>query len=212
VRLTVHTFLTLDGVMQSPGEAEEDPTSDFTRGGWLVPYADQKMGDIVEGWFARCEAVLLGRTTYTLMEPYWSQVTDPDNGTATALNQGKKYVVSTTMTDAPWGDSTVIGQDGDVIAAITELKNHPGDGELQIHGSAQLAQTLHRAGLIDEYRLLTFPVTVGSGKRLFEADAPPLGFTVVDSAVTSTGAVYVAAVPQAITTGTFAVVDGKEAV
>lgn len=152
------------------------------------------------------------RTTYGLMEPYWCQVTDPDNGVATALNKGKKYVVSTTITDAPWGDSTVIGAGGDVIAAVTELKNGPGNGEIQIHGSAQLAATLHAAGLIDEYRLLTFSVTVGAGKRLFEPDAPPRGFTVIDSAVTSTGAVYTAAVPQDITTGAFTVVAGKESV
>lgn len=102
MRLTAHTFCTLDGVMQGPGGAEEDPEGGFTAGGWLVPYAEKDMGEIVESWFARCTAVLLGRTTYAMMESYWSTVTDPDNGVATVLNHGRKYVVSTTMEHASW--------------------------------------------------------------------------------------------------------------
>src|SRR5260370_36819469 len=102
VKLTVHTFLTLDGVMQGPGGADEDRSGGFERGGWLVPLSDADMGEIAESWCARAEAILLGRKTYETMRAYWSQVTDPGNGTAAKLNRGRKYVASNTMTNADW--------------------------------------------------------------------------------------------------------------
>jgi len=184
MKLTVHTFLTLDGVMQGPGGADEDRTGGFDRGGWLIPFSDADMGEIVESWFARTEAVLLGRNTYETMRAYWSQVTDPASGPATKLNYGRKYVASNTLTNADWGDTTVLS--GDVIAQVTDLKKQGGERELQVHGSALLAQSLHTAGLIDEYRLLVFPVTVGAGKRLFTDHAPALGYTLLESRITGT--------------------------
>jgi dihydrofolate reductase len=208
MKLTVHTFLTLDGVMQGPGGADEDRTGGFDRGGWLIPFSDADMGEIVESWFARTEAVLLGRNTYETMRAYWSQVTDPASGPATKLNYGRKYVASNTLTDADWGDTTVLS--GDVIAQVTDLKKQGGEGELQVHGSALLAQSLHTAGLIDEYRLLVFPVTVGAGKRLFTDHAPALGYTLLESRITGTGVQYQALAPKAFQAGGLTVQEGKE--
>ena len=206
MKLTVHTFLTQDGVMQGPGGAEEDTSGGFTRGGWLIPYADEDMGSIVDSWFARAEAILFGRTTFEMMRSFWPQVTDPDDA-ATALNSLPKYVVSSTLQDPAWAGTTVLT--GDPLAAVRELKEQQG-GELQVHGSAQLAASLHGAGLVDEYRLLVFPVTVGAGKRLFTEDAPPSGFTLAESRVTSTGAVYTALAPAAFSSGEVTVEDGRE--
>lgn len=131
MKLTLHTFLTVDGVMQAPGP-DEDTTGDFAYGGWLVPFADQDMGTIVDGWFGKADAILLGRTTYDMMFPYWSQVTDPDNIAAVKLNQQPKYVVSSTLHDPAWPNTIVLS--GNIIERVTELKEKPGD-ELQIHGS-----------------------------------------------------------------------------
>ena len=209
MKLVAHTFLTLDGVMQGPGGAGEDRSGGFGRGGWLVPFSDADMGTIVESWFARTEAILLGRHTYETMRAYWSQVTDPANSVAAKLNHGRKYVASNTLTSADWGDATVLR--GDVIGQIADLRTG-GRGELQVHGSARLAQALHAAGLIDEYRLLVFPVTVGPGKRLFTDDAPPRGYTLLESRTTRAGAVYQVLVPKDFEVGGFTVRDGREAV
>jgi len=143
------------------------------------------------------------------MFPYCSQVTDPNNIAGVKLNAQPKYVVSSTLRDPKWHATTVLS--GDVIEEVTKLKNRPG-GELKIHGSWALAQSLHRAGVIDEYRLLVFPVAVGRGKRLFPDDAPATGFRLTDSATTSTGAVYSALTPAPFEAGTAEVVESKEAV
>ncbi len=196
MRITVHTFLTIDGVMQGPGGPQEDTRGGFAHGGWMVPFADDDFGEIVESWFARTEAVLLGRTTYGLMQPYWSAVTDPDNTVARILNHGRKYVVSTTMKSADWGKTTILRSLDDV----RELKAQEG-GELQIHGSAGLAAALHAEGLIDEYRLVTFPVTVGTGKQLFTAQAPASGYELITSRTTGAGATYLELRPTAFDGG-----------
>jgi dihydrofolate reductase len=198
MKLTLHTFLTLDGVMQGPGAPDEDTSNGFTRGGWLVPFVDQDFGEIVEGWFAKATAILIGRTTYSMFYPYWSAVTEPDNVVAASLNGLPKYVASTTLRDPEWHATTVLPDD--LEGRVRELKQQPGD-ELQIHGSWVLARTLHEAGLIDEYRLLVFPTTVGSGKRLFAEDAPPTGFTMVDSRTTSKGVAYSVLRPAAFEVG-----------
>jgi len=207
MKLTVHSFLTLDGVMQGPGALDEDTTGGFDRGGWLVPYADQDMGEIVDSWFAKAEAILLGRNTYAMMQAYWTQVSDPDNVVAAALNGLPKFVASTVLRDPDWHDTSVLT--GDVVEEIRRLKERPG-GELQVHGSWELARGLHEAGLVDEYRLLVFPVCVGAGKRLFTDSAPATGFTLVSSRTTSTGAVYSALTPIPFTVGGIEVVDGKD--
>jgi dihydrofolate reductase len=210
MKLVTHAFLTLDGVMQGPVGADEDRSGGFGRGGWLVPYSDAHLGVIVESWFARTEAILLGRNTYETMRAHWSQVTDPASGAAARLNHGRKYVASNTLTDAGWGDTTVLS--GDVVGQVADLKHGGGRGELQVHGSARLAQALHAAGLIDEYRLLVFPVTVGAGKRLFTDDAPARGFSLLESRSTRAGALYQVLVPAGFAAGNVTVQDGREAI
>lgn len=210
MKLTLHTFLSLDGVMQGPAGVEEDPSGGFESGGWLVPHVDDDFGRIVTRWFAEADAILLGRTTYDMMAPYWSAVTDPENPVATALNTLPKHVVSTTLRDPSWPGSTVISEN--VVEAVARLKSQPGR-ELQVHGSCGLAHSLHDAGLIDEYRLLVFPVIVGEGKRLFREGCVPATLSLVDTQVTSAGAVAHTFVPAGpLGTGSFLVKDGKEAV
>lgn len=205
MRLTLHAFLTLDGVIQGPASADEDTTGGFERGGWLVPYIDEDFADIVGGWFHLADAILLGRTTYDEMFPYWSQVNDPANPAAVKLNGRPKYVASRTLTNPQWQHTTVL--DGDVLAHIRDLKEQPG-GELQVHGSCMLARDLHAAGLIDEYRLLVFPVVVGQGKRLFTDGMPASGFTVNQARTTAAGATYTALTPTPFRTGS--VFEGQE--
>ena len=208
MKLTLNTFLSLDGVMQGPGGPDEDRTGGFDLGGWVVPFVDEDFGAVVSGWFARTDEVLLGRTTYDMMQTFWSQVTDPDDVVATVLNTRPKHIVSTTLRDPSWHNSSVIA--GDVVAAVEQLKARPG-GELQVHGSCGLAHTLHDAGLIDEYRLIIFPVVVGSGKRLFQGGSVPGSFTLVDSTATTKGAVALTLQPAgALGVGDIDVIDGRE--
>jgi dihydrofolate reductase len=124
MKLTLHAFLSVDGVMQGPGGFEEDRSGGFDRGGWLVPYADQDMGEIVTGWFAEADAILLGRTTYDMMSAFWSQVTDPDDAVAAALNTKPKYVASTTLRNPSWANTSVLV--GDVLARVRRLKEREG--------------------------------------------------------------------------------------
>jgi dihydrofolate reductase len=186
MELIVTTFVTLDGVMQGPGGADEDRSNGFDQGGWLVPWVDQDFGEIMTAWFANADEILLGRTTYDLMFPYWSQMADADDVVAQKLNHRPKHIVSRTLRSPEWANSLVI--DGDVVEAVKTLKGKPG-GELQVHGSAQLVQTLNQRNLVDEYRLLMFPVVVGAGKRLFGDGTVPTGFKTVENRTTSTGAV-----------------------
>ena len=209
MKLTVHTFVTLDGVMQGPGGADEDTSNGFDRGGWVVPHIDEDFGRIVDGWFAQVDEFLLGRTTYDMMQAFWSQITDPADRVAAALNTLPKHVVSTTLTDPTWQNTTVISTD--VVGAVSALKDKPGR-ELQVHGSWQLVRTLHDAGLVDEYRLMVFPVVLGSGKRLFAEGAATSGFTLVDSDVTSAGVIYQVLRPAQFRTGGITIEDGKEVI
>ncbi len=210
MKLTVHTFLSLDGVMQGPGGPDEDRSGGFDRGGWVVPFVDDGFGAVVDGWFRETDEILLGRTTYDMMYAFWSTVTDPDDRVATILNTRPKHIVSTTLTDPSWNNATVI--DRDVVDAVRALKQRPG-GELQVHGSCALAHTLHDAGLIDEYRLIIFPVVVGGGKRLFPDGSVPGSLTLVGSTVTTTGAVAMTLRPAgSLGTGDIEVVDGREVI
>jgi dihydrofolate reductase len=128
MELMVTTFVTMDGVMQGPGSADEDTSNGCDQGGWVVPFADQDFGEIVDAWIARADEILLGRTTYELMFPYWSQMTDPDEVVARQLNNLPKHIVSRTLRSPEWANSSVI--DGDVVEAVKALKDRPG-GELQ---------------------------------------------------------------------------------
>lgn len=193
MRLTVNTFLSIDGVMQGPGGTDEDPSNGFDRGGWLVPLADEDMDQLVSGWFRQADALLLGRTTYEMMQPYWEPVTDPSDPVADSLNHLPKYLVSSTITNPTWRNTTVISSDP--MLAVAAIKDQ-GQGELQVHGSYQLARALYEAGLVDEYRLLIFPVVVGTGKRLFEDAAAPSSFMVTGSHVTKSGVVALSLLPR----------------
>ncbi|MGW5381534.1 dihydrofolate reductase family protein [Nocardia sp. NPDC003963] len=215
MEISVNVFISLDGVMQGPGAVQEDPSEGFERGGWLVPHSTAGQLDPVEGWFRRAEALLLGRTTFELMRSYWPLVTDEDNAVATALNTGKKYVVSNTLADddTNWGDTTVLR--GDFIEQVRRLKERPG-GELQVHGSWQLVRGLHDAGLVDTYRLLQFPVVIGDGKRLF-ADGVPASYQITESEILTGGAGAILLTLsqtqfRTISAGEFAVQDGMEAI
>lgn len=208
MRLVVHEFLTLDGVIQGPGGPDEDETGGFTRGGWGVPYFDDEVGSIVDSWFARTAEILFGRTTYRMMADYWPLVTDPDDRVAAVLNRVPKHVVSSSADGLDWDGALLL--EGDVVEAVTALKARPG-GELQVHGSALLAGALVAAGLVDELRLLTFPITVGDGKRLFPPDAAPSGFRSLEARALTNGSTYVALEPEPFRIGEFVVdEDGRE--
>ena len=186
MRLTLHTFLTLDGVMQAPGGPDEDRDGGFAHGGWSFPYGDADFGTAMTGWFEHASAFLLGRKTYEIFSAYWPQVTDPGDPIAAKLNALPKYVASATLTSADWRNSSILA--GDVVAEAAKLKEQPGD-ELQVHGSGGLAHTLIDHDLIDEYRLLLFPVHLGSGKKLFREGARAAALRLTGATTTGAGVV-----------------------
>jgi dihydrofolate reductase len=183
--LTLTTFLTLDGVMQAPGGPTEDPSGSFPHGGWLVPHADADMGMIMSEIFSKADAFLLGRTTYDIFAAYWPRITSPDDPIASKLNSLPKYVASRTRTKFSWSGTALVR---DIAKEVVVLKKRF-PREVQVHGSCGLAQTLIENDLVDEYRLLIFPVILGTGKRLFGAGAVPAALTLVRSNTTSTGVV-----------------------
>lgn len=183
-KLTMTTFVSLDGVAQAPGGPEEDPSSGFEQGGWLVPFADEDMGEIMTEWFSHAGGFVLGRTTYEIFAGYWPHVGD-DNPVANPLNRLPKYVASTTLDHVEWNNATLL--EGDAADAVAALKD--GDGaDLQVHGSIGFAQTLMAHNLIDVYRLWVYPVVLGHGKRLFR-DGLPTTLRLIDHVRTSTGVV-----------------------
>jgi dihydrofolate reductase len=186
VRLTLHAFLTLDGVVQSPGDPNEDPDGPFEYGGWQFAYGDEEVGAAVVGWLQNAEAFLLGRKTYQIFSGYWPNITDPDNPVATKLNALPKHVASTTLVSVEWAHSSLLG--ADVPAEVARLKAQPG-GELQVHGSGGLARTLIDHDLVDEYRLLHYPLHLGAGKRLFQSGIRAGALRLVSSATTRAGVV-----------------------
>jgi dihydrofolate reductase len=183
-KLVVSTFLTLDGVMQAPGGPGEDPSGGFTHEGWSVNYWDEVMGTTMGESLDRPFALLLGRKTYEIFAAHWPRVTD-DPG-ADALNGATKYVASTTLDKVDWSNSILI--EGDVAGEVAKLKDEYGP-ELLVFGSSHLIQTLLEHDLVDEFRLMIFPVMVGKGKRLFGDGTVPGGLKLTDSKTSTTGVV-----------------------
>jgi len=182
-KVVVGTFLTVDGVMQAPGGPDEDREGGFEHGGWSVNYWDDVMGQIITESTVQAGALLLGRKTYEIFAAHWPRVSD-DDPVAAKLNSVPKYVASRTLDQATWNNTTLIR--GDVAEAVAKLKEQPG-GEIQVHGSGDLIQTLMKHDLVDEYRLWVFPVLLGKGKRLFAEGTIPGGLKLVETKTFSTG-------------------------
>jgi dihydrofolate reductase len=184
MRLTVTMFQSVDGVTQAPGAPDEDRSGGFEHGGWTVPYGDDDFGRSMADWFTEASAFLLGRKTYEIFAAHWPRVTDDGDPIASRLNRLPKYVASRTLDRAGWDNTTIIK--GNVQEEVAKLKRQPG-GELQVHGSGDLIQTLTAHDLVDEYRLLVFPVVLGSGKRLFPEGTTPNALRLIGTKTTSKG-------------------------
>jgi dihydrofolate reductase len=180
-RVMVTTMLSLDGVMQAPGGPEEDASDGFAFGGWTVPFVDEQGLEAKTAELSVPFDLLLGRRTYEIFAGYWP--TDANSAIGKPLNDATKYVASRSHPSLDWGPSVLIEDAAEGVAA---LKQEDGP-ELQVHGSGNLAQTLIRHGLVDEYHLWVFPVVLGQGKRLFEDGTVPATLRLVDSQISKTG-------------------------
>jgi dihydrofolate reductase len=200
-KLIVSAFLTLDGVMQAPGGPGEDDSGGFTHGGWSVNYWDDQMGQVMGEATSRPFAMVLGRRTFDIMAAYWPHAPEEEGGKV--FNEATKYVASRGRPDLEaWSNSVLI--EGDAAEGLAALKAEDGP-ELQVHGSANLIQTLLRHNLVDQFRLWVFPLVIGSGKRLFSEGTIPSGLTLVDHKVSTTGVVIGTYEPAGeIATGSFA--------
>jgi dihydrofolate reductase len=185
-RLVVNENVTLDGVMQSPADPNEDRRDGFERGGWAPPYFDQVMGDAAAEGMAKDGAMLFGRRTFEQFASFWPTQPD-DNPFAAVLNNRRKYVASRTLEEPlAWRNSTLL--QGDAMEAVAELKKQPED-DLVVLGSGELVRSLMQANLVDEYVLLIHPLVLGSGRRLFVDDGPSESLRLVDTKTTTTGVV-----------------------
>ncbi|MBM7774558.1 dihydrofolate reductase [Actinokineospora baliensis] len=198
-RLVVTTSLSLDGVMQSPGIPDEDTSGGFELGGWLVPHFDESLAALEQSG-----ALLIGRRTYDIFAAFWPKVPD-DDPIGKIMNNTQKYVVSTTLRDPHWQNTTVLS--GDVVAEITDLKQR--EGEIHVPGSGNLIQTLLANDLVDEFRLTHFPVLLGSGKKLFADGTHPAGLKLVNTMITKTGVIAATYVRDGdVKIGSFALEQG----
>src|ERR687894_1326452 len=184
VKLTTNTNVSVDGVMQGLGGPEEDRSGGFERGGWAMPHFDSETAALTGQVYQRADAFLFGRRTYEVFAGSWGAMADSDDPIAVALNTRPKYVASTTLTDPQWADTTVLS--GDVAAAVGELKAKPG-GELQVVGSLSVVRLLLDNDLVDELILLTYPVVVGQGRRLFPDSGRDTALELVESRATANG-------------------------
>jgi dihydrofolate reductase len=188
MKLTTNTNVSVDGVMQGLGGPEEDRRGGFERGGWAMPHFDSETAALTGQVYQRADAFLFGRRTYEVFAGSWGTgswgANQGDNPISVALNTRPKYVASTTLTDPQWADTTVLS--GDVAAAVGELKAKPG-GELQVVGSLSLVRWLLDNDLVDEITLLTYPVVVGQGRRLFPDAGQDTALELVESRATTSG-------------------------
>lgn len=188
MKLTTVTNVSLDGVMQGLGGSDEDRSGGFERGGWALPLFDQEAETLLSRVYQRADAFLFGRKTYEIFAGSWGTWADPgDSPIWTALNTRPKYVVSTTLTDPRWADTTVLS--GDAAAAVGALKAGP-TGELQVHGSGRLVRWLLDNQFVDEIVLLTYPVVVGQGTRLFPDTGPDTALDLVESRASAGGVTF----------------------
>ena len=199
-KLIVTSFITLDGVVQAPGGPEEDDSDGFEYGGWSVNYFDDQVGEFMDETMGVPFDLVLGRKTYDIFAAFWP--TAPEEMGAKPLNDATKYVASRGNPKLEWQGSQLI--EGDVAEGVAALKQQDGR-ELQVHGSGDLIQTLLEHNLVDEFRLLVFPVVVGSGKRLFADGTVAAGLKLIDSRVSPSGVVMGKYEPAGeLETGTFA--------
>ena len=194
-KIIVLSFITIDGVMQGPGGPTEDTSGNFTYGGWTVPYFDEFLGQTMTEQMGRPFDLLLGRKTFEIFASYWPQQESP-------INDATKYVASNTLTQHEWKESVFLNSKV-LVDEIAKLKQQAGP-DLQVHGSGQLTQTLLEHDLVDEFWLKIFPVTLGTGKRLFDKGTIPGAYTLVESKTSPSG-VIVASFRRAgeVKTGSF---------
>ncbi len=183
-KIVVLTFISLDGVMQAPGGPTEDTSGNFRVGGWTVPLFDEALGQEMGAQMSQPFDLLLGRKTFELFASYWPNHVEEGPG----INQATKYVASNTLTKHAWSKSVFFS--GDVVGEIKRLKQGNGP-DLQVHGSSDFIQTLLANDLVDELWLKIFPVTLGSGKRLFGKGSLPASYTLVETKTTPSGVILV---------------------
>lgn len=183
-KIVVLEHISLDGVIQAPGGQDEDTSGGFAYGGWIAPYSDAVLGTALRKQMSMPFDLLLGRTTFEIWEPYWPHHADvwPNVNTAT------KYVASNTRTSSEWQPSVFLS--GDIVEKVTKIKGQPGP-DLHVWGSGNLIQTLIRRDLVDAFWLMVYPITLGSGKRLFADGTIPAAFKLTESTVTSKSIIIV---------------------
>lgn len=182
-KIIVVEFITLDGVMQAPGGSKEDTAEGFKYGGWMGPYFDDFSGRIMAKQMKTPFSLLLGRKTFQIWENYWPQNEDKWKG----VNDATKYVVSKTLKKSNWVNSVFINKN--VVSELKKLKKGKGP-DLKVWGSSNLAQTLFKNDLVDELWLKIFPLTIGSGKKLFEDGTVPRAFKLMESNISPTGVIF----------------------
>ena len=183
MKLAATEFLTLDGVYQGPGGPDEDRRGGFDRGGWQAPFADEEVGRFITEVYERMDAMLLGRTTWDIWASYWPHH-DEGDPVSHGINVLPKYVPSTTLRDPPWQNTHVL--EGDIEGAVRELKAQPGR-DLLLQGSGVLLRWLLERDLVDEMNLITYPLLLGDGLRLFPDHGQTHTLTLVESRATPTG-------------------------
>jgi dihydrofolate reductase len=200
-RLVVLSFITLDGIMQAPGGPAEDTTGNFQYGGWTVPYFDDFLGNVMGEQMGHAFDLLLGRKTYDIFASYWPKHNDEKDPIGSGINRATKFVATHSPLKSDWQGTVPL--QGDAVEAIKKLKQQNG-AELQVHGSGNLVQTLLRHDLVDDLWLKIFPITLGSGKRLFADGTMPAAFVLIESKTSPKG-VIIASYKRAgkVETGSF---------